>query len=268
MHATRTPHLRPAPEPDPQLAPRVLITIEDPLARRAVEGALRTQGFSVRATTDQAAAEVLLRSYEPEILVVDPHHLIPSLSPLLQRARRNEELYLVVHGADDTTRVGALRNGADEALAGDCTADEIAVRCEVLLRRPKRRRPRWDPLGSNEVRLGPLSVDLGRREIQVHGHVVAATRLEFDLFAQLCRHPQEVRSRAQLLEAVWGPGWVGDTHVVDVHLSNLRRKLRQRATDLQFVFTVRGVGFRLSDDLLRLALPEMGNGGTVHSMMA
>jgi len=50
---------------------------------------------------------------------------------------------------------------------------------------------------------------------------------------------------------VWGPNWVGDTHVVDVHLSNLRRKLQQRGPELRFIHTVRGVGFRLSTDLLR-----------------
>ena len=55
----------------------------------------------------------------------------------------------------------------------------------------------------------------------------------------------------ELLEEVWGPNWVGDTHVVDVHLSNLRRKLQQRAPELRFIHTVRGVGFRLSNDLLR-----------------
>jgi two-component system OmpR family response regulator len=60
-----------------------------------------------------------------------------------------------------------------------------------------------------------------------------------------------VCSRTELLEEVWGPNWVGDTHVVDVHLSNLRRKLQQFAPDLRFIHTVRGVGFRLSNDLLR-----------------
>ena len=57
-------------------------------------------------------------------------------------------------------------------------------------------------------------------------------------------------TRHNLLDAIWGPGWVGDTHVVDVHLSNLRRKLQQHLPMLRFVQTVRGVGFRISNDLL------------------
>ena len=106
-------------------------------------------------------------------------------------------------------------------------------------------------MAASLITLGPLTVDVGRKEIRVHGHDVPVTRIEFALFEQLCRHPAEVRSRAQLLEEVWGPNWVGDTHVVDVHLSNLRRKLQQRAPDLRFIHTVRGVGFRLSTDLVR-----------------
>ena len=90
------------------------------------------------------------------------------------------------------------------------------------------------------LQIGPLTVDVGRKEIQVHGADVPVTRIEFALFEQLCRHPAEVRARVQLLEEVWGPNWVGDTHVVDVHLSNLRRKIGSAS-----IRTVRGVGYAL-----------------------
>jgi len=59
-----------------------------------------------------------------------------------------------------------------------------------------------------------------------------------------------VATRGELLEAVWGPNWVGDTHVVDVHLSNLRRKLDKAAPNLRIIHTVRGVGFRLGNDIV------------------
>ena len=62
-------------------------------------------------------------------------------------------------------------------------------------------------------------------------------------------------SRKELIEEVWGPNWVGDTHVVDVHLSNLRRKLQLRAPELKFIHTVRGVGFRLSNELSQTTAP-------------
>jgi DNA-binding response OmpR family regulator len=98
--------------------------------------------------------------------------------------------------------------------------------------------------------LGPLRIDRVRREVHVAGHDVAATRIEYALLEQLCDEPGQVRSRHDLGRAVWGRQWTGDPHVVDVHLSNLRRKLQRFAPGVQFIHTARGVGFRLSNDLL------------------
>jgi DNA-binding response OmpR family regulator len=98
--------------------------------------------------------------------------------------------------------------------------------------------------------IGPLTIDRQRREVRVHGRDVAATRIEFAVLERLCERPDQVRSRADLGRAVWGRGWDGDPHVVDVHLSNLRRKLQRHAPELRFFHTARGEGFRLSDDLL------------------
>jgi len=138
-----------------------------------------------------------------------------------------------------------------DAVSSDLDTEELAARCHALLRRPRQLHTRWDPMQASIIDFGVLTVDVGRKEIRVHGADVPVTRIEFALFEQLCRRPAEVCTRAELLEEVWGPNWVGDTHVVDVHLSNLRRKLQQRAPEQRFIHTVRGVGFRLSNDLLR-----------------
>ncbi|MEO5725047.1 MAG: response regulator transcription factor, partial [Ilumatobacteraceae bacterium] len=153
----------------------------------------------------------------------------------------------------DGARIRALRAGADDAISVPVNPDELAARCQALLRRPRHVHSRWDPMQATVMTIGPLTVDVGRKEIRVHGKDVPVTRIEFALFEQLCRRPAEVCERSQLLEEVWGPNWVGDTHVVDVHLSNLRRKLQAKAPELRFVHTVRGVGFRLSSDLLAAA---------------
>ena len=151
----------------------------------------------------------------------------------------------------DGVRIRALQAGADDVVSTTVNPDELAARCQALLRRPRHLHARWDPLQASVITLGPLTVDLGRKEIRVHERDVPVTRIEFALFEQLCRRPAEVCARVQLLEEVWGPNWVGDTHVVDVHLSNLRRKLQEHAPDMRFIHTVRGIGFRLSNDLVR-----------------
>jgi len=251
--------LRAANTPDPQLAPRVLIAVRDQLARRTLETSLRSCVFTVRATTDTAAAEVLLQSFSPEIVIVDVGDVVPEPISLVETARDGGDVFIVAFGDDVTTRATALRQVADDATGADMAPDEFAARCEALLRRPRRRAERFNPLSSSEITLGPLTVDFGRREIAVDGERISATRIEFDLFAQLCRRPHEVCSRAQLIATVWDPGWVGDAHVVDVHLSNLRRKLHAEEPNIEFIRTVRGVGFRISDDLLSVAAGELAD---------
>lgn len=217
---------------------------------------MRPLGYAIRATSEPTAAEVLLHSYNPEILIADIGDVVPVSNSLIDAAREREDLFLMCYGGDAQTRVSALRTVADEAVASNTTAEELAARCMALLRRPRRRVARWNPLSSSQISLGPLAVDFGRREMLVHETKVDTTRLEFDLFAQLCRRPQDVWTRQELITAVWEPGWIGDTHVVDVHMSNLRRKLRRLEPSLEFIQTVRGVGFRISDDLLAAAAAE------------
>ena len=186
----------------------------------------------------------------------------PDNRPLYQRLRNETDRYMLCidSAGRDRTRVEVLRSGADDAVSVPVTPDEIAARCHALLRRPREIRTDWDPVQPSIVALGPLVIDSGRHEIRLGEVEIPATRIEFSLLEHLCRRPTEVASRADLLESVWGPNWVGDTHVVDVHLSNLRRKLDGVAPDLRIVHTVRGVGFRISNELLDAAEAHASTG--------
>jgi two-component system OmpR family response regulator len=158
---------------------------------------------------------------------------------------------VVVGGNTREQRLAALRQGVDDVVSTDTPVDEIVLRCVNTADRLSSVGTGPDTTGPDDrVReFGPLSLDVDRREIRVNGHLVPSTKLEYELFARICRTPFQVVSRAELIESVWGSNWYGDTHVVDVHLSNLRRKLRQRCSAVDFLHTVRGVGFRLSDDM-------------------
>lgn len=239
-------------EPHTQFAPRILLAVDDIGFRRNSEAGLRAAGFSVSAPTDAVAARILADSFSPDVMVVDASLDGPDERPLYKHLRNGSDRYLlcIEPAGRDRARVEVLRSGADDAVSMPVTPDELAARCHALLRRPRELRTDWDPNTPSVVALGPLVVDSGRHEIRLGGDEIPATRIEFSLLEHLVRHPTEVSSRADLLEAVWGPNWVGDTHVVDVHLSNLRRKLDTAAPDLRVIHTVRGVGFRLGNDIL------------------
>jgi two-component system OmpR family response regulator len=242
-------------EPNSQFAPRVLLAIDDIRLRRSNEAGLRAAGFAVSAPGDADAVAILAESFAPDVLVVDTSMNGPDNRPLYLRLRNETDRYMLCidSAGRDRTRVEVLRGGADDAVSVPVTPDEIAARCQALLRRPREMRTDWDPVQPSIVTLGPLVIDVGRHEIRLGEVEIPATRIEFSLLEHLCRRPTEVASRSDLLEAVWGPNWVGDTHVVDVHLSNLRRKLDAVAPDLRIVHTVRGVGFRVSNELLDAA---------------
>jgi two-component system OmpR family response regulator len=232
-----------------------LLAIDDIRLRRSNEAGLRAAGFAVSAPGDADAVAILAESFAPDVLVVDTSMNGPDNRPLYLRLRNETDRYMLCidSAGRDRTRVEVLRGGADDAVSVPVTPDEIAARCQALLRRPREMRTDWDPVQPSIVTLGPLVIDVGRHEIRLGEVEIPATRIEFSLLEHLCRRPTEVASRSDLLEAVWGPNWVGDTHVVDVHLSNLRRKLDAVAPDLRIVHTVRGVGFRVSNELLDAA---------------
>ena len=107
------------------------------------------------------------------------------------------------------------------------------------------RRPRTSSEGAiPELSVvGGLTLDLEGRLVLVDGLPVEVTRTEFDILAAMVARPRTVLTRRQLIDAVWGPGWFGDEHVVDVHVNHLRTKLGDEASDPRFVRTVRGVGY-------------------------
>ncbi len=185
------------------------------------------------------------------MLVVASELSAPDGRPLHQSLRDSGEQYLLCI-ADESrpgARTAALQAGADDAISLPIHADELAARCAAMLRRPRQLRQPSEGPSLSTMQLGPLLIDLGRREVRVEDEEVQTTRIEFSLLEQLCRRPSEVCTREDLLDAVWGPKWVGDRHVVDVHLSNLRRKLDRAAPGVKVIHTVRGVGFRLANDV-------------------
>ncbi|MFN3340040.1 MAG: response regulator [Dietzia sp.] len=221
---------------------------------------LRRDGFEVTVTGDGAEAVTLARSVDPDVIVLDLG--LPGLDGIevCRRIRAHSDAYVVMLTArtDEVDTLIGLSVGADDYMTKPFSPRELMARIQAMLRRPRGPATGYDddevvtdgPAGSSAVaarprRIGDLTIDVAGREVAVDGAVVALTRTEFDVLAALSRDPGVVFTRSRLIEAVWGPNWVGDDHLVDVHIAHLRRKLGDEATQGRYVRTVRGVGYRM-----------------------
>ena len=231
-------------------APRILVVDDEPPIVDLVRGYLEREGFAVDVATDGPSAVAAVRDIGPDVVVLDV--MLPGFDGVeaCRRIRAFSDAYIIMLTArsEEIDRVVGLSVGADDYLAKPFSPRELVARVKALLRRP-RALPSADAPGAGAPPTGVppegLSIDVARRRVGVRGEPVALTTTEFDILATLARDPGVVVSRGHLLDAVWGPDFVGDDHLVDVHVGNLRRKLGDDAEAPRFIETVRGVGFRL-----------------------
>ncbi len=228
--------------PAPALSRALVVEDEAPLAR-LLAGYLEREGFEVATCGDGERAVELARERDPELIVLDL--MLPGLAGIeaCRRIRTFSDAYVVMltARAEETDKIVGLSTGADDYVTKPFSPGELMARVRAMRRRPRASREQPVP----PRRFGDLLVDPAAREVRLAGEAVELTRLEFDLLDALSEHPRLVWSRRRLLERVWGPEWVGDDHLVEVHVANLRRKLGDDPRSPRFVQTVRGVGYRM-----------------------
>jgi DNA-binding response OmpR family regulator len=206
--------------------PHALVVEDTPEFRELIAGQLEAAGFRVDTAADGASAVEAARSQPLEVIILDLG--LPGIDgvEVCRQIRTFSEAYIVMlTGRDDEVdKLIGLSVGADDYMTKPFSARELVARVHAMLRRP-----RAAPVATRLRRLHDLVVDPDAREVVVADRRVELTRTEFDLLEALTTNPKLVLTRRQLLERVWGPDWYGDDHVVDVHVSSLRRKLGDTA---------------------------------------
>jgi DNA-binding response OmpR family regulator len=218
--------------------PNILVVDDEPPILELVRGYLEREGFTVHTAEDGLAAVEQVRADKPDVVVLDL--MLPGLDGIevCRQIRTFSDAYVLMLTArsEEIDRIVGLSVGADDYLVKPFSPRELVARIKALLRRPR--------AGLPTAKGSSLVVDPARRSVTVRGNSVVLTATEFDILAALARDPGVVISRSQLLDRVWGPEFVGDDHLVDVHVANLRHKIGDG-----FVETVRRVGYRLSESV-------------------
>ncbi len=225
----------------------VVVDDEVPLAR-LVAGYLERDGFATTLCHDGAEAVDVLRSTDPDLVVLDLG--LPSLDgvEVCRELRTFSDCYVVMLTArsEEVDTLVGLSVGADDYLTKPFSPRELMARVAALMRRPRRGPTAAAAAPSGTVlTVGDLRIDVDGREVLLDGRDVPLTRTEFDVLAAMAARPGAALSRRALIDAVWGPGWYGDEHLVDVHVLHVRQKLGDTAEAQRYVRTVRGVGYRI-----------------------
>jgi two-component system response regulator MtrA len=218
------------------MAERILLVEDDRELGAQIVAQLRATGFDPVWWTEGRAIEPA-EAARYRLVILDL--MLPGSYGLdiLKRLRGGSDVPVLILSArnDTADKVRALKLGADDYLTKPFWPEELAARVRARLRRPTMHQP------GGIITVGPLELDLAHRSVSVAGREVALTRVEFELLAALARLPGEAVTREWLVQHVLDPERDGNERTLDVHVSRLRKKLRQR----ELVQTVWGIGYRL-----------------------
>ena len=231
-------------------AQTVFIIDDETTIREVVRRYLEIEGYRVIEAGDGAQALELLRQQRADLVLLDI--MLPNIDGYtLARALRNAPDLRAEHGSvpiimltsrgSENDRIAGFDLGIDDYVVKPFSPRELVARVKAVLRRAA---PDDDLNAQPPLTLGDLHIDPARRSVEIKGKAVSLTAKEFDLLWWFARHPQQVLTREQLLEKVWGYDFYGDESTVTVHIRRLREKIEPDPANPTYILTLRGVGYK------------------------
>jgi two-component system response regulator RegX3 len=225
------------------MSSRILLVEDEPAIAEAVAYALKDAGFEVDAVGDGGEALKASRRLDYDLMILDL--LLPSMSGLnvCRTVRAESDLPILMLTARETEldRIVGLETGADDYVTKPFSMAELVSRVRALLRRRA-----LDLSRNSGVRaVGSLRLDVNHHAATVEDRALQLTPSEFRLLSLLATDPGRVFTREELVRHLWQSDFLGDRRAIDVHISNLRRKLEPNPRQPRRLVTVRGSGYKL-----------------------
>lgn len=221
------------------MTPKILVVDDDPAISEMLTIVLDAEGFEAKPVTDGLEAIPAFHSYQPDLILLDL--MLPGMSgvDICKEIRKESAVPIVMLTAktDTVDVVLGLESGADDYITKPFKPKELVARIRARLRRTDE-----DP--AEVLTIGDLKVDVPQHMVTRDGEEIALTPLEFDLLLEMARRPNQVHTREELLENVWGYRNASDTRLVNVHVQRLRSKIERDPENPEIVLTVRGVGYK------------------------
>lgn len=246
-HEARQKTVEPRVAVRKEAGPKVLVVDDENPIVEAVTYSLRKEGFQTATAGDAEQCMELVRSYEPDLIILDV--MLPSGSGFdicrVLRKQSNVPIIMLTARAEETDRVVGLEIGADDYIVKPFSMRELVARVKTILRRTG---TFADSTSERPIHVGDLIIDPGRFEVSVGERHVDLSPKEFDLLRFLAAHAGQVFSRQALLDRVWGADAYVEDRTVDVHIRWLREKIEQAPSRPERILTVRGVGYKFRSE--------------------
>ncbi len=221
----------------------VLVVDDEPTIAEVVARYLERAGYMSSIALDGISALEQAARRRPDLVVLDL--MLPGIDGLevMRRLREQDRdriaVILLTAKGEESDRVTGLRLGADDYVVKPFSPAELVARVDAVLRRVD-----VSPTQEAPIELSDMSIHPASRQVFVRGEEVALTQREFDVLLFLARHPGQVFSRNQLMDAVWQYSFYSDTSTVTVHIRRLRSKIEVDPAQPHHIQTVWGVGYR------------------------
>jgi DNA-binding response OmpR family regulator len=226
---------------------RILLVDDEQAIQTLLTYPLRKDGYEVIAAHD--GREALDRFGEGKFDLVVLDIMMPKLDGIevcrRLRARSQVPIIMLTAKDDEIDKVLGLEMGADDYITKPFSVREFRSRVRAALRRAEMRR--GEPVAQEPITAGDVHIDFERRAVTVRSEPVRLTYVEFEILAALARAPGRVMTRDALLERIWGDSAYRDPRTIDVHIRHLREKVEADPRSPEYLFTVRGVGYRFRD---------------------
>lgn len=226
----------------------ILAADDDPQLLRLMTRNLQLEGYDVLAASDGQQALELVESNAPDLVLLDV--MMPKMDGFTVCYRVREfsavPIIIVTARGQDQDKVRGLDLGADDYLTKPFSVDELLARVRAVLRRAQFTTREHSQGLRATTATGNLLVDYSQHMVIMNGQEIALTPTEYRIIAYLAQNVGRVVTQDLLLEHVWGPEYLGESHMLQVNINRLRRKLEIDITQPHYILTKVGVGYSLA----------------------
>jgi len=221
---------------------RVLVVEDEQGLREPLVYLLEKEGYEVVEAADGNIAIIEFNKQEPDLILLDL--MLPGMSgnEVCMKIRQTSNVPVIMLTAKDSEidKVVGLEIGADDYVTKPYSTRELLARMKAVLRRNSEPSATQDGLLTG----GPVSMDINRHMVFVHGEKIAMPLKEFELLELLLENRNRVLTRGQIIDRVWGSNYFGDTKTLDVHVKRIRSKIEDDPARPVHLVTVRGLGYK------------------------